>query len=126
MNPHGRYKRAPNLSGHADATEMARARRALWDPPSEPATPVVTPIITTCPSCEDIELHWTEYPATACAFPAEHIRDCEACRQYTADENAALARLYRANIDLLAALDDRIDPYTGHYQHVIPNMGEKG
>ncbi len=117
MNPLGRYKRTIVCKDGECRIEYDG---------HEPATPVVTPIITTCPSCEDIELHYTEYPATACAFPAEHIRECEACRQYTADENAALARLYRANIDLVAALDDRIDPYTGHYQHVMPNMGEKG
>lgn len=87
MTPHGRYKRImPDR------------------PPVEPRTPVVTPIITTCPSCGDLEMHYTEFPATAAAFPAEHYRECETCLQYTADENASLARLYRANIDLAAML----------------------
>jgi hypothetical protein len=93
MNPHGRYRRLATLIATGE--------------PLEPVTPVVTPIITTCPSCNDIELHYTEFPATAAAFPAEHIRECEACRQYTTDENASLARLYAANISLAAFLSER-------------------
>jgi len=72
MNPHGRYFRLPDARN--------------------PVPAYITPLITTCPSCQDHSLEYTEYPATACAFPAEHYRECETCEQYSQDEMAAWIR----------------------------------
>jgi len=62
---------------------------------------LLSPVIATCPDCQDLSLEFTNYPCRALADGLQ--LQCETCAQYQRDEEAAKHRAAVGTVNLALA-----------------------